>query len=58
MYAKTVVEGKRVLDRVICVKLEIEGELINVVSGFGTEIKEKKKFWSQLDEVRKVVSSS
>ena len=43
------------LDRVISRKLEIEGMMMNVFSGYnlkiGCEMEEKEKFWSRLHEV-------
>ncbi|KAK3570189.1 hypothetical protein QTP86_016499, partial [Hemibagrus guttatus] len=46
---------KRVSDRVMSLKLEIEGVMLNVVSGYapqvGCELEEKERFWSELDEV-------
>ena len=54
-YAKSVVEVKRVSDRVMSLKLEIEGVMVNVVSGYapqvGCELEEKERFWRELDEV-------
>ncbi|KAI5621014.1 separin isoform X1 [Silurus asotus] len=54
-YSKSVVEVKRVSDRVMIVKLEVEGMMINVISAYAPqvdcEMKEKKRFWSELDEV-------
>ncbi|KAI5607533.1 hypothetical protein C0J50_1844 [Silurus asotus] len=54
-YSKCVVEVKRVSDRVMKVKLEVEGVMINVISAYapqvGCEMEKKKKFWSELDEV-------
>ncbi|KAI5087244.1 hypothetical protein C0J45_22643 [Silurus meridionalis] len=54
-YSKSVVEVKRVSDRVMNVKLEVKGVIINVTSAYapqvGCEIKEKVKFWSELDVV-------
>ncbi|KAK3535533.1 hypothetical protein QTP70_016803, partial [Hemibagrus guttatus] len=48
-------EVKRVSDRVMSLKLEIEGVMLNVVSGYapqvGCELEEKERFWSELDEV-------
>ncbi|KAK3542667.1 hypothetical protein QTP86_032413 [Hemibagrus guttatus] len=42
-------------DRVMSLKLEIEGVMLNVVSGYapqvGCELEEKGRFWSELDEV-------
>ncbi|KAI5607898.1 hypothetical protein C0J50_9758 [Silurus asotus] len=54
-YSKSVVEVKRVSDRAMNVKLEVEGMMINVISAYasqvGCEMEEKEKFWSKLDEV-------
>ncbi|KAI5107453.1 hypothetical protein C0J45_3091 [Silurus meridionalis] len=54
-YSKSVVEVKRVSDRVMNVKLEVEEMMINVISAYasqvGCEMEEKDKFWSELDEV-------
>ncbi|KAI5106538.1 hypothetical protein C0J45_4235 [Silurus meridionalis] len=54
-YSKSVVEVKRVSDRVMIVKLEVEGVMINVISAYapqvGCEMEENEKFWSELDEV-------
>ncbi|KAI5610013.1 hypothetical protein C0J50_5366 [Silurus asotus] len=54
-YSKSVVEVKRVSDRVMIVKVEVEGMMINVISAYapqvGCEMEEKKRFWSELDEV-------
>ncbi|KAK3560234.1 hypothetical protein QTP86_002183 [Hemibagrus guttatus] len=48
-------EVKRVSDRVMSLKLEIEGVMLNVVSGYapqvGYELQEKERFWIELDEV-------
>ncbi|KAF7697328.1 hypothetical protein HF521_005746, partial [Silurus meridionalis] len=58
-YSKSVVEVKRVSDRVMNVKLEVEGVMINVISAYapqiGCELEEKEKFWSELDEVMESV---
>ncbi|KAF7708178.1 hypothetical protein HF521_017235, partial [Silurus meridionalis] len=54
-YSKSVVEVKKVSDRVMNVKLEVEGMMINVTSAYapqvGCKMEEKEKFWSELDEV-------
>ncbi|KAK3530583.1 hypothetical protein QTP86_028838 [Hemibagrus guttatus] len=54
-FVRNVLEVKRVSDRVMSLKLEIEGEMLNVVSGYapqvGCELEEKERFWSQLYEV-------
>ncbi|KAK3545181.1 hypothetical protein QTP70_001769 [Hemibagrus guttatus] len=54
-FVRDVLEVKRVSDRVMSLKLEIEGVMLNVVSGYapqvGCELEEKERFWSELDEV-------
>ncbi|KAK3567560.1 hypothetical protein QTP86_020032, partial [Hemibagrus guttatus] len=54
-FVRNVLEVKRVSDRVMSLKLEIEGVMLNVVSGYapqvGCELEEKDRFWSELDEV-------
>ncbi|KAI5094295.1 hypothetical protein C0J45_16019 [Silurus meridionalis] len=54
-YSKSVVEMNRVSDRVMYVKLELEGLMINVISAYalqvGCEMEEKERFWSELNEV-------
>ncbi|KAK3559160.1 hypothetical protein QTP86_005060 [Hemibagrus guttatus] len=54
-FVRNVLEVKRVSDRVMNLKLEIEGMMLNVVSGYapqvGCELEEKERFWSELDEV-------
>ncbi|XP_065675780.1 craniofacial development protein 2-like [Hydra vulgaris] len=54
-FSKSVVEIKRVSDRVICVKLDIDGVVMNVISAYapqvGCDIEEKEEFWRELDEV-------
>ncbi|KAK3524853.1 hypothetical protein QTP86_007842 [Hemibagrus guttatus] len=54
-FVRNVLEVKRVSDRVMSLKVEIEGVMLNVVSGYapqvGCELEEKERFWSKLDEV-------
>ncbi|KAK3568201.1 hypothetical protein QTP86_000225 [Hemibagrus guttatus] len=54
-FVRNVLEVKRVSDRVLSLKLEIEGVMLNVVSGYapqvGCDLEEKERFWSELDEV-------
>ncbi|KAK3516707.1 hypothetical protein QTP70_022500 [Hemibagrus guttatus] len=54
-FVRNVLEVKRVSDRGMSLKLEIEGVMLNVVSGYapqvGCELEEKERFWSELDEV-------
>ncbi|KAK3553764.1 hypothetical protein QTP70_009178 [Hemibagrus guttatus] len=54
-FVRNVLEVKRVSDRVMSLKLEFEGVMLNVVNGYapqvGCELEEKERFWSELDEV-------
>ncbi|MCJ8733955.1 hypothetical protein PDJAM_G00229720 [Pangasius djambal] len=54
-FGRNVLVVKRVSDRVMSLKLEIEGVMLNVVSGYapqvGCELEGKERFWSELDEV-------
>ncbi|KAK3521554.1 hypothetical protein QTP70_013074 [Hemibagrus guttatus] len=54
-FVRNVLEVKRASDRVKSLKLEIEGVMLNVVSGYapqvGCELEEKERFWSELHEV-------
>ncbi|KAK3548755.1 hypothetical protein QTP70_020328 [Hemibagrus guttatus] len=54
-FVRNVLDVKRVSDRVMSLKLEIKGVMLNVVSGYapqvGCELEEKERFWSELDEV-------
>ena len=47
------VEAKQESDRLMCVKVEIAGVMLNVVSGYaiqvGCELEKKEKFWNELD---------
>ncbi|KAK3573023.1 hypothetical protein QTP86_012246 [Hemibagrus guttatus] len=55
VFGRNVLEVKRVSDRVMSLKLEIEDAMLNVVSGYapqvGCELEKKERFWSELDEV-------
>ncbi|XP_067359512.1 craniofacial development protein 2-like [Channa argus] len=59
-FVRNVLEVKRVSDRLMSLKLEVEGVMFNVVSGYapqvGCELEEKEKFWSELDEVMQSIS--
>ncbi|KAK3542768.1 hypothetical protein QTP70_002967 [Hemibagrus guttatus] len=61
-FVRNFLEVKRVSDRVVSLKLEIEGVMLNVVSGYapqvGCELKEKEGFWSELDEVIESIPTS
>ncbi|KAF3688243.1 Craniofacial development protein 2 p97 bucentaur protein [Channa argus] len=54
-FVRNVLEVKSVSDRLMSLKLEIEGVMFKVVSGYvpqvGCQLEEKEKFWSELDEV-------
>ncbi|KAI5086984.1 hypothetical protein C0J45_24457, partial [Silurus meridionalis] len=54
-YSKSVVKVKRVSDRVLIVKVEVEGMMINVISAYAPQVScemaEKERFWSELDKV-------
>ncbi|KAK3517034.1 hypothetical protein QTP70_032526, partial [Hemibagrus guttatus] len=58
-FVRNVLEVKSLSDRVMSLKLEIEGVMLNVVSGYapqvGCELEEKERFWSELDEVRESI---
>ena len=61
-FVGNVLEVKRVSDRVMSLKLEIEGVMFNVVSGYapqvGCELEEKETFWLDLDEVMQSIPRS
>ena len=54
-YAKSVVEVKRKSGRMMCVKMEIEGVMVNIISAYvpqvGCELEEKEDFWNDLNEM-------
>ncbi|MCJ8741372.1 hypothetical protein PDJAM_G00070040 [Pangasius djambal] len=54
-FGRNVLEVKSVSDRVMSLKLEIEGVMLNVVSSYAPqvdcELEEKERFWSELNEV-------
>ncbi|KAK3554809.1 hypothetical protein QTP70_033843 [Hemibagrus guttatus] len=60
-FVRNVLEVKRVSDRVMNLKLETEGVMLNVVSGYapqvGCELEEKERFWSELDEVMESIAT-
>ncbi|KAK3556064.1 hypothetical protein QTP70_004385 [Hemibagrus guttatus] len=61
-FVRNVLEVKRVSDRMMSLKLEIEGVMLNVVSGYvpqvGCELEEKERFWSELDEVMESIPTA
>uniref|UniRef100_A0AAQ6IMB3 Endonuclease/exonuclease/phosphatase domain-containing protein n=1 Tax=Anabas testudineus TaxID=64144 RepID=A0AAQ6IMB3_ANATE len=54
-FVNNVLEVKRVSDRVMSLKLQIKGVMVNVVSGYAPqvdcELEEKERFWSEFDEL-------
>ncbi len=54
-YVNSVVEVRRVSDRLMIKKIEIGGVMMNVVSAYapqvGCELEEKENFWNELDEL-------
>ena len=54
-YIKKVLEVKRGSDRLISVKIEIEGTIMNVVSAYapqvGCDMEGKEQFWEEMDEL-------
>ncbi|KAK3574492.1 hypothetical protein QTP86_008384 [Hemibagrus guttatus] len=57
-FVRNVLEVKRVSDRVMSLKLEIEGVMLNVVSGYapqvGCELEEKERFWSESEVMESI----
>ena len=49
-----VVELRRVTDRIICLKVELDGVMLNVISAYAPQVRcireEKETFWLDLDE--------
>ena len=58
-WVKNVVEVKRVSDRMMCMKVQMEGLILNVVCAYapqvGCEMEEKEEFWRDLDELMESV---
>ncbi|XP_042883429.1 craniofacial development protein 2-like [Penaeus japonicus] len=54
MHTNGVLEVRRITDRMMSLKLEIDGVLLNVVSAYapqmGSDREEKEEFWEKLDE--------
>ena len=54
-YINSILEVRRVSDRVISVKMEIDGVLMNVISAYapqvGCEWEEKEEFWNEVEGV-------
>ncbi|ROI22611.1 hypothetical protein DPX16_0452 [Anabarilius grahami] len=58
-FEKNVLEVKRVSDRLMSLKLEIEGVMLNVIIAYAPQVgckqEEKDTFWSELEEVMQTV---
>ena len=58
--AESVLEVKRVSNRLMAMKLEVKGSILNVVSAYAPQVnnsmKEKNDFWEDLDELMESVS--
>ena len=58
--AKSVLEVKRVSDRLMAMKLEIKGSILNIVSAYAPQVKnsmeEKNDFWEDLDGLIESIS--
>ena len=50
---KSVLEVKRVLDRLMAIKLEVKGSILNIISAYASQVnisvEEKNNFWQDLD---------
>ena len=57
---ESVLEVKRVSDKLMVMKLEVKGSILNIVSPYapqvGNSMEEKKDFWQDLDELIESVS--
>ena len=58
--AKSVLEVKRVSDRLMAIKLEVKGSILNIVSSYAPQVnnsmEEKNDFWKDLNELIESVS--
>ena len=58
--AESVLEVKRVSDRLMAMKLEVKGSILNTVSAFAPQVnnsmEEKKDFWEDLDGLIETIS--
>ena len=59
--AESVLEVKRVLDRLIAMKLEVNGSILNIVSAYTPQVnysmEEKNDFWEDLDGLIESIST-
>ena len=58
--AESVLEVKRVSDRLMAMKLEVNGSILNIVSAYAPQVnysmEEKNDFWEDLDELIESIS--
>ena len=58
--AESVLEVKRVSDRLMAIKLEVKGSILNIVSAYTPQVnncmEEKNDFWEDLDGLIKCIS--
>ena len=58
--AESVLEVKRVSDRLMAMKLEVNGSILNIVSAYAPQVnnsmEEKKKFWEDLEGLIESIS--
>ena len=58
--AESVLKVKRVSDRLMAMKLEVKGSILNIVSAYVPQVnnsmEEKKDFWEELDVLVESVS--
>ena len=58
--AESVLEVKRVSDRLMAMKLEVNGSILNIVSAYALQVnynmEEKNNFWEDLDELIESIS--
>ncbi|XP_042891613.1 craniofacial development protein 2-like [Penaeus japonicus] len=59
MHTNGVLEVRRITDRMMSLKLEIDGVLLNVVSAYAPQVggdrEEKEEFWEKLDEAVELI---
>ena len=57
---ESVLEGKRVSDRLMAMRLEVKGSILNVISAYASQVnnsmEEKNDFWEDLDGLIESIS--
>ena len=58
--AESVLEVKRVLDRLMAIKLEVKRSILNIISAYAPQVnnsmEEKNEFWEDLNDLRESIS--